>query len=113
MWRHTSERTWHKTRRSLSLILTSREPSLTSLRLFLKWTKKFQFFFCHDPDGFIEKECEILGRSPDDFDKKLGIDSGKGSNKLTLTLREKEQYQIPRKKSRVTHKDSVQVGVNK
>ena len=71
--------------------------------------KEVPVFFCHDPDGFIDKECEILGRSPDDIDKKLGIDSGKGSNKLTLTMREKEQYQIPRKKSRVTHKDSVQV----
>ena len=55
--------------------------------------KEVPVFFCHDPDGFIEKECEILGKSPDNFRKKLGVDSGKGSNKLTLTLREKEQYE--------------------
>ena len=74
-----------------------------------KMDKEVPVFFCHDPDGFIEKECEILGKSPEDFDKKLSIDSGKDSNKLTLTLREKYQYETPPKKSCVTHKDSVQV----
>ena len=29
--------------------------------------KEVPVFFCHDPDGFIEKECEILGKSPDNF----------------------------------------------
>ena len=76
--------------------------------------KEVPIFFCHDPDGFIDKECELLGINPKDFKKKLGIDSGKGSEKLTLTLRLREQpepEEIPRKKSRVTHKDTVQVGV--
>ena len=72
--------------------------------------KEVPLFFCHDPDGFIETECEILGYSPHELTKKLGIDSGKGSLKLTLSMRDQTE-ETPRKKSRVTHKDTVQAGV--
>ena len=78
-----------------------------------KMDKEVPVFFCHDPDGFIDKACELLGINPQHFTKKLSLDSGKASNKLALILRLREQYlseqETPRKKSRVTHKDKVQV----
>ena len=69
--------------------------------------KEAPILICNEVDGYLQKKAELIGKNVEDFELKLGGDSGKGSLKLTITMTDPTP-EPPSKKARVTHKDGVQ-----